>query len=100
MPNLSPPSWRIGLGSDRISPALPCHCCETLQATTGRRQMAGTTSATTTTTTTTTSTTITTITNSATTTKQRPNEFHTESDRTGSPNNPLLGIQWGSIQQL
>ena len=35
---------------------------------------------------------------------QRPNEFHTESDRTiwctGTPNNRLLYIHWDSIQQL
>ena len=33
---------------------------------------------------------------------QRPNEFHTESDRTiwctGSPNNPLSDIHWVSIR--
>ena len=35
---------------------------------------------------------------------QRPNEFHTESDRTiwctGSPNNPLLDLHWVSAHQL
>ena len=58
---LIPPSRRIGLGADRISPAQPCRCCDTLQATAGGRYMSGTTTATTTSTTTITTTTTTTI---------------------------------------
>ena len=49
------------LGTDRISPALPCRCCDTLQATAGGRYMVGTTTATTTFTTTITTTTTMTI---------------------------------------